>query len=153
MNIYDFKVENNEGKLIDLSDYENKVLLVVNTATKCGYTKQYKYLEEIYQDYKDKGFEILDFPCNQFGGQAPGSDEEINKFVCEVYDTSFPRFKKIEVNGDNASPLYKWLKSIDGKEIGWNFTKFLIGRDGEIIKKMTARTGEKSIRKKIEEAL
>lgn len=136
MNIYDFKVTNNKGDLVDLSIYKGKVLLVVNTATGCGFTPQYKGLQAMYDKYKDKGFEILDFPCNGFLFQAPGSDEKINNFCTLKYNTTFPRFTKIKVNGKNADPLYKYLTSKDsgfGGKIKWNFTKFLIDRDGNIV--------------------
>ncbi len=136
MNIYDFKVTNNKGDLVDLSIYKGKVLLVVNTATGCGFTPQYKGLQEMYDKYKDKGFEILDFPCNGFLFQAPGSDEKINNFCTLKYNTTFPRFTKIKVNGRNADPLYKYLTSKEsgfGGKIKWNFTKFLIDRDGNVV--------------------
>ncbi len=136
MNIYDFKVTNNKGDLVDLSIYKGKVLLVVNTATGCGFTPQYKGLQEMYDKYKDKGFEILDFPCNGFLFQAPGSDEKINSFCTLKYNTTFPRFTKIKVNGRNADPLYKYLTSKEsgfGGKIKWNFTKFLIDRDGNVV--------------------
>ena len=136
MTIYDFKVAAINGEEVSLSKYEGKVLLVVNTATKCGFTPQYAALEKMYEELKDQGFEILDFPCNQFFRQAPGSDEEINEFCTLKYDTKFARFKKIEVNGDKADPLYKWLvcQNEKGKPrfIKWNFTKFLINRKGEV---------------------
>jgi len=136
VNIYDFKVTNNKGDLVDLSIYKGKVLLVVNTATGCGFTPQYKGLQEMYDKYKDKGFEILDFPCNGFLFQAPGSDEKINNFCTLKYNTTFPRFTKIKVNGRNADPLYKYLTSKEsgfGGKIKWNFTKFLIDRDGNVV--------------------
>ena len=137
MNIYDFKVLNQKGEEVSLSDYKGKVLLIVNTATKCGFTPQYEALEEMYEELKDEGFEILDFPCNQFMHQAPGSDEEINEFCALRYKTKFPRFKKIDVKGDEASPLYKWLicQNEKGKvkNIKWNFTKFLIDRNGNVV--------------------
>ena len=157
MNIYDFKVENNRGKEISLSDYKGKVLLIVNTATGCGFTPQYKGLEELYEKYRDQGFVVLDFPCNQFGHQAPGTDEEINSFCTLKYDTSFPRFKKIEVNGSNASPLYKWLKKekggIFGSAIKWNFTKFLINRDGKVVARYSPTTPPLKIEKEIKKYL
>ena len=110
MELYDFIVKDNKGNDVSLSEYKGKVLLIVNTATGCGFTPQYKGLEELYLKYHDKGFEILDFPCNQFFGQAPGSDEEIHAFCTLKYNTTFPRFKKIEVNGKGADPLYVFLK-------------------------------------------
>ena len=137
MNIYDFKVKDQKGNEISLDSFKGKVLLIVNTATGCGFTPQYKGLEELYEKYKDQGFEILDFPCNQFFHQAPGSDEEINTFCSLRYNTQFPRFKKVEVNGDNAEPLFKWLCSQNEKnkykKIKWNFTKFLVDRNGNVI--------------------
>ncbi len=158
MNVYDFNVFNNKGERVYLNDYKGKVLLIVNTATKCGFTPQYNDLEALYKEYKDRGFEILDFPCNQFGHQAPGSDEEIQQFCTLRFGTEFPRFKKIEVNGPNEHPLYTWLKDqsydqpkdeshrfmsmvvnlmskinkTEGKDIKWNFTKFLIDKNGEV---------------------
>ena len=137
MTIYDFKVKTQKGEDFDLSNYKEKVLLVVNTATGCGFTPQYEGLEELYKKYKEKGFEILDFPCNQFLNQAPGTDEEINSFCTLRYNTTFPRFKKIKVNGKEADPLYKWLqkekKSGLSSRIKWNFTKFLINKNGEVV--------------------
>lgn len=152
MNIYDFEVLNVEGKPVSMKQFESKVLLIVNTATHCGFTPQYKGLEKLYQDYKDKGFEVLDFPCNQFMNQAPESNEEINH-ICEIdYQTTFPRFSKIHVNGRKTLPLYRYLKEHAPKEFGslnkpegllsrvlfrnrikWNFTKFLVNQHGEII--------------------
>ena len=130
--IYDFKVKDGAGQEVSLSDYKGKLLLIVNTATRCGFTPQYKDLEAIYEKYRVQGLEILDFPCNQFGQQAPGSFQEIHQFCTANYDIHFPQFDKIEVNGDNAHPLYVWLKG--GEDIKWNFTKFLISRDGKILK-------------------
>lgn len=157
MEIYDFKVLNNKGEEVSLSQYKGKVLLIVNTATGCGFTPQYKGLEELYKKYKDKGFEILDFPCNQFGHQAPGSDQEINSFCSLNYDTTFPRFKKIDVNGKDAIPLYKWLKKekggIFGDAIKWNFTKFLVDRNGKVIERYAPTTPPSKIEGKIEELL
>ena len=150
MTIYDIKVVTNKGEEMTLAKYKGKVLLIVNTATKCGFTPQYKGLEELYQKYKDSGLLILDFPCNQFLNQAPGSDSEINSF-CEMrYKTTFPRFKKIDVNGENEHELYHFLKKFDdGKfdgKIKWNFTKFLVDREGNVI----ARYGSLKSPKKIE---
>ena len=137
MTVYDFKVTAQNGEEVSLSQYEGKVLLIVNTATKCGFTPQYDALEKMYEELKDQGFEILDFPCNQFFRQAPGSDEEINAFCTLKFNTKFTRFKKIEVKGDNAAPLYKWLitQNEKGKPVSvkWNFTKFLINRKGEVV--------------------
>ena len=149
MTIYDFKVKNVDGTEETLEKYKGKVLLIVNTATRCGLTSQYEGLEKLYEKYRDKGFEILDFPSNQFLKQAPESSEEIAEFCQLKYGTKFKTFAKIDVNGKNADPLYIYLKekasdsfkdkleklgqTLLGKEIKWNFTKFLIGKDGEII--------------------
>lgn len=157
MKIYDFKVIKNNGKEISLSEYKGKVLLIVNSATGCGFTPQYKSLEKIYEKYKDQGFEILDFPCNQFGHQAPGTDAEINSFCTLNYDTKFPRFKKIDVNGKEASPLYKWLKKQKGGFLGesikWNFTKFLVDRNGNVVARYAPVTTPEKIEKKIQDLL
>ena len=157
MEIYDFKVKDNKGNEISLSEFKGKVLLIVNTATGCGFTPQYEGLEELYKKYKSKGLEILDFPCNQFGHQAPGSDDEINSFCTLNYDTTFPRFKKIDVNGENADPLYKWLKKekggIFGNAIKWNFTKFLIDRNGRVIDRYSPTTTPAKIENKIRKLL
>ncbi len=134
-NIYQFKVLDGQGDSVSLSLYKGQVLLVVNTATECGYTPQYEDLERIYETYRDQGFTILDFPCNQFGGQAPGSYDDIHNFCTGTYNISFPQFAKINVNGVNASPLYKWLKEKIPGEIQWNFTKFLIDRDGNVVRR------------------
>ena len=157
MNAYDFKVTNNKGQEISISQYKGKVLLIVNTATGCGFTPQYKELEDLYKKYKDEGFEVLDFPCNQFGHQAPGSDQEIDSFCTLKYDTTFPRFKKIDVNGENASPLFKWLKKekggIFGNAIKWNFTKFLIDKKGNVVDRYAPTTSPSKVEKKIVQLL
>lgn len=157
MDIYDFTVKNNRGEDVSMSKFKGKVLLIVNTATGCGFTPQYKGLEELYKKYKDRGFEILDFPCNQFGHQAPGSDADINSFCTLNYDTTFPRFKKIDVNGDDASSLYKWLKKekggIFGDAIKWNFTKFLVDRNGKVVARFSPTTSPSKISGKIEALL
>ena len=138
--VYDFTVKDNTGHEVSLSDYKGKVLLIVNTATRCGFTPQYKDLEPLYQKYYAQGFEILDFPCNQFGQQAPGSIQEIHSFCTANFDIHFPQFDKIDVNGENAHPLYTWLKAqAGGGDIKWNFTKFLVGRDGKVIKRYESR--------------
>jgi glutathione peroxidase-family protein len=138
--IYDFKVKNDVGQEISLSNYKGKVLLIVNTATRCGFTPQYKELEPLYQKYQAQGFEILDFPCNQFGQQAPGTIQEIHQFCTANFNIHFPQFDKIDVNGENAHPLYTWLKAqAGGGDIKWNFTKFLVGRDGKVIKRYESR--------------
>ena len=161
--VYDFKVKNDAGQEVSLADYKGKVLLIVNTATRCGFTPQYKELEAMYEKYRSEGLEILDFPCNQFGQQAPGTIQEIHQFCSANFDIQFPQFDKIEVNGANEHPLYKWLKAqkgfggfdvndqrgkmMDGmlrkqdadydkrSDIKWNFTKFLVSRDGRVLKR------------------
>lgn len=137
MSIYDFEVMDIKDNPVNLSEFKNKVLLIVNTATGCGFTPQYKGLQELYEKYKDQGFEVLDFPCDQFGHQAPGSNAEIAEFCGLRYHTTFPQFSKIEVNGKNEAPLYTYLKSQKGGMLGssikWNFSKFLIGKDGTVI--------------------
>lgn len=152
--IYDFTVKNDKGEDVSLDKYAGKVLLIVNTATKCGFTKQYDGLEELYKKYKDRGFEILDFPCNQFAGQAPGTIEEINNFCALNFGTTFDRFEKIDVNGENEAPLYTYLKDqISGKiskKIRWNFTKFLIGKDGVPVKRYDSMKKPANIAKDIE---
>ncbi len=138
--VYDFTVKDDAGKDVSLAEYKGKVLLIVNTATKCGFTPQYKDLEPLYQKYHAQGFEILDFPCNQFGQQAPGTIREIHQFCTANFDIHFPQFDKIDVNGENAHPLYTYLKAqAGGGDIRWNFTKFLIGRDGKVIKRYESR--------------
>ena len=137
MNIYDFKVKAQDGSEVSLADYKGKVLLIVNTATGCGFTPQFEGLQDLYEKYQEKGFEILDFPCNQFGNPAPGSDEEITDFCNSRYGITFTQFAKIEVNGDGEDPLYTYLKSqkggVMGSKIKWNFTKFLVDRDGNVV--------------------
>lgn len=137
MNIYDFTVKDSNGNDISLSDYKGKVLLVTNTATGCGFTPQYSGLQDLYEKYKDKGLEILDFPCNQFGNQAPGTNEEIKSFCTGRFGITFKQFGKVEVNGENESPLYTWLKEqkggMGGSKIKWNFTKFLIDKNGKVV--------------------
>jgi glutathione peroxidase len=171
MNVYNFNVKNVDQKEVSLSEYQGKVVLIVNTATKCGLTPQYEGLEKLYQKYKARGFEILDFPCNQFMNQAPGSDQEISTF-CELnYQTTFKRFSKINVNGKDADPLYQYLKKIKPEdfnvnnkrsflsffrkkvEIKWNFTKFLVNKQGEVIYRFSPSFLPKDIEKYIEGAL
>ena len=157
MNVYDFKVLNQLGEEVGLDQYKGKVLLIVNTATKCGFTPQYDALESMYEELKDQGFEILDFPCNQFFRQAPGSDEEINTFCVMKFNTKFTRFKKIEVRGDTASPLYQWLirQNEEGKPkaIKWNFTKFLINRQGEVVARFAPTDKPESFIERVKEEL
>ncbi|MBE5992525.1 MAG: glutathione peroxidase [Paenibacillaceae bacterium] len=139
MNLYDITVTDRKGNPVTLSQYKGKTLLIVNTATGCGFTPQYEGLEALYRKYRNQGFEILDFPCNQFGHQAPGTEEEIHQFCTMNYEVSFPQFAKIEVNGPSESPLYSYLKSqqsgILGSNIKWNFTKFLVDKNGSVTKR------------------
>lgn len=153
--VYDFSVKDNQGNLVSLEKYRGKVLLIVNTATKCGFTPQYKDLQEIYETFNADGFEILDFPCNQFRQQAPGTDEEIQNFCTLNYNTTFPRFSKIDVNGENASELYVWLKKNSEKnaDIKWNFAKFLIDREGKVVERFEPASTKKTIQPKIEELI
>lgn len=170
MTIYEFKVEKMDGTYVDLNTYNGKVLLIVNTAPKCGFAPQYEGLEKLYETYKDKGFEILDFPSNQFMNQAPGSNEEIKSFCELTYGTQFETFAKIDVNGDHAIPLYEYLKSEQRKDykgnrvtlmskllgsnkIKWNFTKFLIDRHGNVIKRFAPSYEPKLIEPFIKELL
>nr|WP_271876573.1 MULTISPECIES: glutathione peroxidase [Pirellulaceae] len=140
-----FKAKTIEGKTVDLEDYEGKVVLVVNTASRCGLTPQYAGLQQMFTKYEDKGFVILGFPCNQFGRQEPGSDADIKEFCSSKYSVSFPMFSKIDVNGDEAAPIYKYLTSQDTKpadkgDISWNFEKFLIDREGQLVGRYAPRT-------------
>jgi len=136
MSVYNFTVENSKGDKVNLADYKGKTLLIVNVASKCGFTKQYKPLEALYEKYKDKDFVILGFPCNQFAGQEPGSNEEIQSFCQLNYGVTFPVFGKLKVNGKEAHPLYVYLKEeTGGGRIMWNFNKFLIDKNGKIIKR------------------
>ena len=155
--IYDFKVKTIDGKDKSLADYKGKVLLIVNTASECGYTPQYTGLQELYIKYKEQGFEVLGFPCNQFGGQEPGTNSEIKSFCSTYYSITFPMFEKIEVNGDNADALYKYLKSAQSglitDDIKWNFTKFLIDKNGNPVDRYGSATTPESISKDIEELL
>ncbi len=159
MAIYDFTVQDAKGNEVGLSQYAGKVLLVVNTATACGFTPQYTGLQELYEKYRDKGFEILDFPCNQFANQAPGTDAEIGSFCTGHFGITFPQFAKIEVNGENESPLYTWLKKqkggVGGAKIKWNFTKFLVDKNGKAVGRYaSAKTPaalDKEIAKLVEE--
>ncbi|MBP3255588.1 MAG: glutathione peroxidase [Clostridia bacterium] len=179
MSIYDCKVLNRKGKEISISDYKGKVLIIVNTATGCGFTPQYEGLEKLYKEYHDKGLEILDFPCNQFGNQAPGSDDEIHEFCALKYNTSFDQFAKIDVNGENESPIYTYIKSevkediIEGMknkmsmkavekisttckkdgDIKWNFTKFLVDREGKVVARYSPTFKPEDMEEKIKELL
>ena len=178
--VYDFTVKDRKGNKVSLKDYEGKVLLVVNTATGCGFTPHYEPLEAMYKELKDKGFEILDFPCNQFANQAPGSEEEIHEFCTLKYGTDFPQFAKIDVNGDNADPLFEYLakekpfagfgKGVknaalkkftdmnnklfgDKAYIKWNFTKFLIDREGKVISRFEPTEDMAKVRTAVEQML
>ncbi len=139
MNVYDYVVKDAEGNNVSMNNYKGKVLLIVNTATGCGLTPQYEGLEDLYEKYKDSGFEILDFPCNQFANQAPGSNEEIHTFCQSRFGVTFKMFSKINVNGNNEEPLYTYLKKVKGGVLGssikWNFTKFVIDKNGEVVKR------------------
>ncbi len=157
-NIFEMSAITSNGKEILLNTYRGKVLLIVNTASKCGFTNQYNGLEALYERYQDKGLEILAFPCNQFGGQEPGSDEEISQF-CELnFKVSFPLFSKVDVNGSNAHPLLELLKSeapglLGSKKIKWNFTKFLVNREGKVLARYAPQTEPKMLEGDIEKAL
>lgn len=179
--VYDFTVKDRKGKEISLKEFSNEVLLIVNTATKCGFTPTYDELEATYKKYHSQGFEILDFPCNQFGQQAPGTDESIHEFCKLNFGTDFPRFKKIKVNGEDADPLYKFLKSQKGfagwdeshklypvldkmlseadpnykenSEIKWNFTKFLVNKKGQVVARFEPTEKFEHIHAQIEELL
>ncbi|MGI2029287.1 glutathione peroxidase [Endozoicomonas acroporae] len=158
MELQKYKMPLLGGEMKELADYENKVILIVNTASKCGFTPQYQTLEELYNKYKDQGLVILGFPCNQFGRQEPGGSEEIGTFCQKNYGVTFPMFEKIEVNGDHAAPLYKDLKSeapglLGTQKIKWNFTKFLVGRNGEIIDRYAPTTKPEDIEEDICKAL
>ena len=179
MGIYDFSVKARDGKDVSMSDYKGKVLLIVNTATGCGFTPQYKGLQELYNKYKEQGFEILDFPCNQFLNQAPGSDEDIHEFCTFKYKTQFDQFKKVDVNGENESPLFKYLKEKKGFEgipglegkllvpilkkmdpdyknnsnIKWNFTKFLVDKNGNVVERYEPTVKPEKIEEDIKKLL
>ena len=179
--VYDFTVKDRKGKDVSMKEYANEVLLIVNTATQCGFTPQYDELEALYKKYHTQGFEILDFPCNQFGQQAPGTDESIHKFCKLNYGTDFPRFKKLKVNGDDADPLFQFLKEQKGfagwdpehnltailddmlskadpdykqkPDIKWNFTKFLINKKGQVVARFEPTTKMEVIEEQIKEEL
>ncbi len=157
MTIYDHKVKDSEGTEVDFTEYKGKVLLIVNTATGCGFTPQYDGLQELYEKYSAQGFEILDFPCNQFGNQAPGSEEEIVDFCQSRYGVTFKQFAKINVNGDGEEPLFTYLKSqqkgIMGSKIKWNFTKFLVDRQGNVIERYAPTVTPDKIESRIKELL
>lgn len=156
--IYDFEVRDIDGTTQSLKKYEGKTLLVVNVASKCGFTGQYTELEQIYKEYKDSGFEILAFPCNQFGAQEPGDAEEIKSFCSLTYNVDFPLFSKVDVNGDNAAPVYQYLKEslpgiLGSKAIKWNFTKFLIDKTGKPVQRYAPTDKPLAIAKDIKKIL
>ena len=156
--LYDFTVNDIEGRPVPLDRYKGKVLLVVNTASKCGFTPQYKGLETLYRKYRDRGLEVLGFPCNQFGGQEPGSEQDIATFCETNYDVTFPMFAKIDVNGDNAAPLYRYLKHekpglLGSEAIKWNFTKFLVDRAGSVIARFAPNDAPESLEPDVAKAL
>lgn len=181
MNIYDFTVQNAQGQEVKLSEYKGDVVMIVNTATECGFTPQYEDLEKLYEEFKDQGFVILDFPCNQFGQQAPGSEEEIHQFCSTRFGVTFPQMKKIDVNGKDEIPLYKYLKEqMDFKgfnmehpiaaklveilsdvdpdyakksDIKWNFTKFLVDRQGEVVARFEPTAPMEDVKAMIEKLL
>ena len=156
-NVYDFNVKDMDGNDVSLEKYKGKVLLIVNTATGCGFTPHYEPLEEMYKVFKNKGFEILDFPCNQFKNQAPENDQEIDSFCALNFGTKFDRFQKIDVNGENEDPLYTFLKKEEGGILGgkikWNFTKFLVDREGNVVKRFAPTTKPEKIEEDIESLL
>ena len=156
--IYDFTATGIDGKEVALSDYRGKVLLIVNTASKCGFTPQYEGLETLYKDLQEKGLVVLGFPCNQFGKQEPGDAEEIANFCKLTYDVNFPMFAKIDVNGENAAPLYEFLKReatglMGSKAIKWNFTKFLVDREGHVVKRFGPQETPQKLRGAVEALL
>ena len=149
MGFYDYEANDKTGVTIKMEEYKGKVVLVVNTATKCGFTPQYDDLQDLYEVYQEQGLEILDFPCNQFGNQAPGSDEEITDFCNSRYGITFPQFAKVDVNGENEEALFTYLKSqqkgIMGSNIKWNFTKFLVDRNGNVVERFAPTKTPESI--------
>ena len=158
MSIYDFDVQTMEGETRKLDSYRGKVLLITNTASKCGFTPQFAGLETLHEKYAEQGLVVLGFPCNQFGGQDPGSDGEILDFCVKNYGVSFPMHSKIEVNGNQASPLFQYLKkeargALGSERIKWNFTKFLVGKDGKVLKRFAPLTKPEDIQGEIEKAL
>lgn len=157
MSVYAFSARTIAGEEKSLSDYDGRVLLIVNTASRCGFTPQYRELQQLYEAYRNRGLEILAFPCNQFANQEPGSEEEIQKFCVTNYNVTFPLFSKVKVKGPGAHPLFKYLTEkspgVLGKEIKWNFTKFLVNRRGEVVKRYAPQTSPRRIAKDIEELL
>ena len=156
--VYGFQVKNIQGQDVSLETYRGKTLLIVNVASRCGFTPQYSGLEALYRKFKDRNFEILAFPCNQFGAQEPGTDAEIQSFCKTSYDVSFPLFSKVDVNGATAAPLYKYLKSevpgvLGTEAVKWNFTKFLVGKDGHVLKRFAPTDSPEAIGKELEKIL
>jgi len=156
--LYNISVKDIDMNSVDLSSYEGKALLIVNVASKCGFTPQYKDLQNLYEKYQDQGLEVLGFPCNQFGAQEPGTNEEVKSFCDLNYNVSFKMFDKIDVNGSNASPLFKYLKhespGIMGTEaVKWNFTKFLVNKDGQVVKRFAPKDGESEIESELQKIL
>jgi len=158
MSVYEFSAKTIQGEDVSLEKYQGKVLLIVNTASKCGFTPQYKELQAVYEQYKEQGLDILGFPCNQFGGQEPGSEGDIEQF-CELnYGVTFPMFAKVDVKGNNAHPLFTYLSEkapglLGSKAIKWNFTKFLVTKEGDVVKRYAPQTSPADIKKDIEELL
>lgn len=157
MSVHNYTVKDAENQDVSLKNYEGKVLLIVNTATGCGFTPQYDGLQDLYEKYQDQGFEILDFPCNQFGNQAPGTEEEIVDFCQTKFGVTFKTFQKIDVNGENESPLFTYLKSqkkgLMGNKVKWNFTKFLVDRNGNVIDRFGPTVVPEKIDEKVKAAL
>ena len=157
MSIYEYSIKDRNGNDISMEVFKGKVLLIVNTATGCGFTPQYEGLEKLYKEYHKKGLEILDFPCNQFGNQAPGSNDEIHEFCTLKYNTTFDQFAKIDVNGENELPLYTFLKKekggVMGSKIKWNFTKFLVDREGNVVKRYAPTDTPEKIENLIKELI
>jgi len=158
MSVYDYSAKTLDGQDVSLADYRGQVLLIVNTASKCGFTPQYEGLEALYKAHKDRGFAVLAFPCNQFGAQEPGNAEEIANFCSLTYDVTFPVMSKIDVNGADAHPLYKFLKKeqkgvLGTEAIKWNFTKFLIGKDGEVVERFAPTVKPEDLKVAVEALL
>lgn len=153
MSIYEFTSRKPNGETVDLSQYKDKVLLIVNTASECGFTPQYKELQSVYESYTDRGVVVLGFPCNQFGGQEPGSAEEVEAFCSLNYGVTFPIFEKVDVKGENAEPLFQYLTSETGGEIKWNFTKFLVDRQGKVVQQYDSKVSPLEIGPDIEKLI
>jgi glutathione peroxidase len=158
MTVYEYQAKNIKGEEVSLENYKDKVLLIVNTASKCGFTPQYTQLQEVYEEYKDKGLAVLGFPCNQFGSQEPGNEEEIAEFCSLNFGVTFPMFAKVDVNGENAHPLFKYLAEeapgiMGSKAIKWNFTKFLVDRNGKVVDRYAPNTAPNKIVHDIENLL